>query len=61
MTPTTWLTGLCFGEGPRWHDGRLYLSDMHDHRVLAIDENAKTRNYRSGRTLAVRARLDAVW
>ncbi len=41
MTPTTWLTGLCFGEGPRWHDGRLYLSDMHDHRVLAVGEDAK--------------------
>jgi sugar lactone lactonase YvrE len=40
MTPTTWLTGLCFGEGPRWHEGRLYLSDMHDHRVLAIGEDA---------------------
>jgi sugar lactone lactonase YvrE len=37
MTPTTFSSGLCFGEGPRWHDGRLYLSDMHDHRVLAID------------------------
>ena len=39
MTPTTLLTDLCFGEGPRWHEGRLYLSDMHDHRVLAVDEN----------------------
>ncbi len=36
MQPTTFLTGLCFGEGPRWHDGRLYLSDMHDHRVIAV-------------------------
>ena len=27
---------LCFGEGPRWHDGRLWLSDMHDQKVLAI-------------------------
>ncbi|SFH93850.1 SMP-30/gluconolactonase/LRE family protein [Albimonas pacifica] len=27
---------LCFGEGPRWHEGRLWLSDMHDHKVLAI-------------------------
>jgi len=36
MTPQTFVTDLCFGEGPRWHDGRLYLSDMHDHRVLAI-------------------------
>jgi sugar lactone lactonase YvrE len=36
MTPQIFITGLCFGEGPRWHHGRLYLSDMHDHRVLAI-------------------------
>ena len=28
---------LCFGEGPRWHDGRLYYSDMHAHTVNAID------------------------
>ncbi len=41
MTPTTFVTGLCFGEGPRWHDGRLYLSDMHDHRVLAVGDDAK--------------------
>ncbi len=30
------LEGLCFGEGPRWHGGALWLSDMHDHRVLRI-------------------------
>jgi sugar lactone lactonase YvrE len=36
MTPQTFVADLCFGEGPRWHDGRLYLSDMHDHRVLAF-------------------------
>lgn len=29
--------GLAFPEGPRWRDGRLWLSDMHDHRVLAMD------------------------
>lgn len=30
------LDGLCFGEGPRWHDGALWLSDMHAHRVLRV-------------------------
>ena len=39
MTPTTLLTDLCFGEGPRWHEGRLYLSDMHD---LAYSWSTKT-------------------
>jgi len=29
--------GLCFGEGPRWHDGALWLSDMHAHEVLRVD------------------------
>jgi len=31
------VDGLSFGEGPRWHDGRLVLSDMHHHRVVAVD------------------------
>jgi sugar lactone lactonase YvrE len=26
---------LAFGEGPRWRDGRLWFSDMHDHAVKA--------------------------
>jgi sugar lactone lactonase YvrE len=32
------LDGLAFPEGPRWHDGRLFLSDMHGQRVIAVDE-----------------------
>jgi len=32
----TLLNGLCFGEGPRWHDGRLFFSDMHAHKVMAV-------------------------
>jgi sugar lactone lactonase YvrE len=27
------VEGLAFGEGPRWHDGRLWFSDMHAHAV----------------------------
>src|SRR5437667_418780 len=28
--------GFVFLEGPRWHDGRLFVSDMHADRVLAV-------------------------
>lgn len=28
--------GLDFGEGPRWHDGRLWVSDFFTHRVLSF-------------------------
>ena len=31
------LDGLHFGEGPRWHDGRLWYSDFYDHAVLSVD------------------------
>jgi carbohydrate kinase (thermoresistant glucokinase family) len=30
--------GLAFPEGPRWHAGRFWFTDQHDHRVLAMDE-----------------------
>ena len=30
-------TGIRFGEGPRWHDGRLWFSDMYDHAVKTVD------------------------
>ena len=33
----TLLDNLAFGEGPRWHDDKLYLSDMHAHTVNAVD------------------------
>jgi sugar lactone lactonase YvrE len=38
MTTTNVLrAGLHFGEGPRWHNGRLWYSDFYDHAVHAID------------------------
>ena len=37
-TPEVLLSGLRFGEGPRWHEGRLWFSDMHSGVVLAVDE-----------------------
>ena len=30
---------LCFGEGPRWHDGALWISDMHAHLVYRVDQS----------------------
>ncbi len=35
--PTVLLDGLLFAEGPRWHEGRLWFSDMHAHEVVAVD------------------------
>jgi sugar lactone lactonase YvrE len=35
MTPL--IDGLAFPEGPRWHQGRLWFSDMHAHTVMAVD------------------------
>jgi sugar lactone lactonase YvrE len=38
MTQTeTLASGLCFGEGPRWHNGQLWFSDMHDLAVKTVD------------------------
>ena len=31
------LDGLTFGEGPRWHDARLWFSDFYSHRVMTVD------------------------
>jgi sugar lactone lactonase YvrE len=35
--PRILMTGLVFGESPRWHDGRLWLSDMGAGEVIALD------------------------
>ncbi|HEX2772985.1 MAG TPA: SMP-30/gluconolactonase/LRE family protein [Micromonosporaceae bacterium] len=35
-TPRTLLTGLAFGESPRWYDGRLWLSDMGANEVVSV-------------------------
>jgi sugar lactone lactonase YvrE len=42
MQTTTLLTGLCFGEGPRWHNNQLWFSDMHAHQVLTVDADGTT-------------------
>ena len=38
MTETkTLVDGLCFGEGPRWREDKLWFSDMHAHTVCTVD------------------------
>jgi sugar lactone lactonase YvrE len=36
-------TGLTFGEGPRWHRGRLWFSDLYDHTVKSLDAAGNVR------------------
>jgi len=38
-TTTVLLDGLVFPEGSRWHNGGLWFSDMHAHRVMTVDLN----------------------
>ncbi len=37
----TLLDGLTFPEGPRWHDGRLWFSDFHNYRVVAVGQDGQ--------------------
>ena len=37
----TLLTGLAFGESPRWHDGRLWVADWGAQEILALDLGGK--------------------
>jgi sugar lactone lactonase YvrE len=48
MSPTTlqaepFLSGLFFGECPRWHDGRLWYSDFFDHAVFSVSPDGERR------------------
>src|SRR5258705_1620003 len=36
------MTGLMFGESPRWHDGRFWVSDWVAHEVIAVDLEGKS-------------------
>ncbi|MEO6043438.1 MAG: SMP-30/gluconolactonase/LRE family protein [Tepidiformaceae bacterium] len=35
--PKMLLDGLVFPEGPRWHNGKLWFSDMRGYRVMTVD------------------------
>lgn len=36
------LTGLVMGESPRWHEGRLWVSDMGAGEVVAVDPQGRS-------------------
>lgn len=38
----TLLDGLAFGEGPRWHEDKLWFSDMHAQCVMTVDLDGKS-------------------
>jgi sugar lactone lactonase YvrE len=42
-TATNLVDGLYFGEGPRWHGGRLWFSDFYDHSVKSVGEEGDLR------------------
>jgi sugar lactone lactonase YvrE len=35
------VEGLYFGEGPRWHAGRLWFSDFYAHAVKSVGEDGE--------------------
>ena len=35
--PQTLMTGIAFGESPRWHDGRLWFADWGTQELIAVD------------------------
>lgn len=39
----TLMSGLVFGEQPRWHEGRLWFSDWGTHEVIAVDLDGNSK------------------
>jgi len=40
--PRTLLTGIVFGESPRWHDDRLWFADWARQEIIAVDLAGKS-------------------
>ncbi len=45
--PRILLDGLVFPEGPRWHRGQLWFSDMFCHRVWTVDPRGRAKVVRA--------------
>ena len=41
--PTVAHTGVDFGEGPRWHDERLWFSDFYRQGIFSIGADGELR------------------
>ena len=46
------MTGIVFGEQPRWHDGRIWFSDWGTQEVIAVDLNGNAEVMHRGSTVA---------
>jgi len=45
----TLLTGLAFGESPRWHEDRLWFSNWGMQEIVAVDGRLLVTSGRDGR------------
>ncbi len=43
LTSEPFVSGLFFGECPRWHDGRLWYSDFFDKAILSVSPEGERR------------------
>ena len=43
LSAEPFLSGLFFGECPRWHEGRLWYSDFFDHAVFSVSPDGERR------------------
>src|SRR5204863_1606308 len=40
--PQVVLSGIAFGESPRWHDGRLWFADWGTRQLVALDPDGSS-------------------
>jgi sugar lactone lactonase YvrE len=54
MAQQTLIDGLAFSEGPRWHDGELWFSDIHGRQVhrVTLDESGPALGVKSDTVVA---------
>jgi len=45
----TLMSGLVFGEQPRWHEGRLWFSDWGRQLVIAVETDGDSESSSAGR------------